>query len=63
MLHLYLFKYAITGIQLNNKENYQKLIHVASKYKIFGKILNFWIYFPKSIINMNSKSFIALHKI
>ena len=46
-------------IEFNNKENYQKLIHVVGKEKkkikqIFDKILSFRIYFPKSITKVNS---------
>ena len=46
--------------KFDNKKNYQKLMHdVGNKTKwrsrIFGKILNFRIYFPKSIIRVNIK--------
>ena len=34
------FKYAVTGIQVNNKENYQKLMHVVAKNQI--KITDIW---------------------
>ena len=57
-----------TGIQFDDKKNYKKIIHdVGNKKKqrsqIFGKIINFRIYFPKSIIKVNIKSFTMLHKV
>ena len=43
-------------VYINNKENYQKLLHIIGKpnkdNNLFGKILNFRIYFPKSILNL-----------
>ena len=42
-------------VYINNKENYQKLLHIIgkpNKDNLFGKILNFQIYFPKSILNL-----------
>ena len=46
MLPFYLFKYAITGIQFDNKKNNLKLINdvgnkTKQKSQIFGKTLNF----------------------
>ena len=38
------------------------ILEIKKKSQIFGKILNFWIDFPKSIIKVNIKSFM-LHKI
>ena len=32
MLPFYIFKYAIIGIQCDNKKNYQKLIHDAENF-------------------------------
>ena len=32
MLPFYIFKYAIIGIQFDNKKNYQKLIHDAENF-------------------------------
>ena len=46
--------YAIAGIQFTNKENYQVTyqdLYMLLKNK-FGKILNFWNYFPKSLIKV-----------
>ena len=43
-------------VYINNKENYRKLLHIVGKpnkdNNLFRKILNFRIYFPKSILNL-----------
>ena len=50
------FKVPFFLVYISNKENYQKLLRIVGKpnkdNNLFGKILNFRICFPKSILNL-----------